>query len=117
MKLFKRKTTTILGTIGWWEKNRIVYNIYMLFIGFLSFFIGYITIPLIYILIGLTLNIIFTFSWIGELIFIRHFKSRKLTLKYTRFFIFIFYGFSTLSVLSYSFLPELLDWSIDLWLK
>lgn len=117
MNLLKRNTTTVLKTIRWWELNRIFYNCYMLIIGFLSFFIGYVSIPVIYIFIGLGLNMLFTTSWVGELLFIRPYKSSKVTRIYTKTFILIFYGYSTISVLLYIFVPELLDWSIDLWIE
>jgi hypothetical protein len=51
----------------WWEIRRIPYNILMYGIGTLSFYISFVTIPLIYLLIGLLLNIIYTFGWIVEL--------------------------------------------------
>lgn len=117
MNLINRNNTTALRTIAWWELNRILYNVYMLIIGFLSFFIGYMTIPLIYLIIGLSLNILFTTSWIGEILFIRPFKSSKLTRIYTKTFILVFYGYSSISVLLYIFVPELLDWTIDFWIQ
>lgn len=117
MKFLNRNNTTVLRTIGWWELNRIAYNILMLFVGFLSFFIGYVTIPVIYIFIGLSLNILFTASWIGELAFVRPMKSDKATRIYTKVFILIFYGYSIISVLFYIYVPQLLDWTIDIWIK
>lgn len=116
MKLLNRNNTTVLKTIGWWELNRVLYNVYMLFIGFLSFFIGYVTIPVLYIFIGIGLNILFTASWVGELLFIRPLQSNKATSIYTWAFLLFFYTYSTVSVLLYSYVPELLQWSIDLWI-
>jgi hypothetical protein len=117
MILLKRKYTTFLKTIGWWELNRIIYNILMLIVGFISFFIGYVTIPVIYVIIGLSLNILFTSSWILEIIFIRQSKSDNLTKKYTKIFILVFYGYSSLGILLYSIYPSMLSWIVDFWIK
>lgn len=106
-----------MRTIGWWELNRVVYNVYMLVIAFLSFFIGFVTIPLIYLLIGLSLNILFTISWIGELLFIRPFHSDRLTRIYTIAFVLVFYGYSTIGVLFYIAVPDMLHWMIDIWIR
>lgn len=53
--------------IGWWEVRRIPYNIFMMVIGYLSFYIAYISIPLIYLLIGLGLNMLYTGGWLFEI--------------------------------------------------
>ena len=53
--------------ILWWELRRIPYNIIMYFIGPASFYISYVTIPLVYIIIGLVLNLFYTLGWIIEL--------------------------------------------------
>jgi len=63
--------------ILWWEIRRIPYNIIMYLTGLLSFYICFVTIPLIYLLIGLLLNIIYTVGWIFELIFVNKFKEQK----------------------------------------
>jgi len=54
--------------ILWWEIRRIPYNIMMYFIGLASFYIAYVTIPLIYIGIGFLLNVGYTFCWIAEIV-------------------------------------------------
>ena len=54
--------------ILWWEIRRIPYNIIMYFIGLASFYISYVTIPLVYVVIGLALNFFLTFGWIIELV-------------------------------------------------
>ena len=51
----------------WWELRRIPYNIVMYFVGLASFNIAYVSIPLIYLFIGLLLNVFYTFGWIVEL--------------------------------------------------
>ena len=117
MILLKRKYTTFLKTIGWWELNRIIHNILMLIVGFISFFIGYVTIPVIYVIIGLSLNILFTSSWILELIFIRRLRSDIITRRYTKAFVLVFYGYSIMSILLYSVYPNLLSWIVNFWIK
>jgi hypothetical protein len=71
--------------ILWWEIRRIPYNIVMGFIGYLSFYIGYVTIPLVYLVIGLALNILYTFGWMIELLFINRGKNENRKLKYPKF--------------------------------
>ena len=51
MNITQRQSASIPARIIWWEKQRIVYNLIMAVIGFASFFIGYMTIPLVYILV------------------------------------------------------------------
>src|SRR6187399_704461 len=68
--------------ILWWEFRRIPYNLIMSLVGYLSFYIGYVTIPLVYIAIGLSLNIIYTFGWIIELLFINQSRNGNRKLKY-----------------------------------
>ena len=61
----------------WWELRRIPYNIIMCFVGLTSFYVGHVTIPLVYILIGLLLNVGYTFCWIVELIFRSRIKEHN----------------------------------------
>ena len=56
------------GTIIWWELIRILYNIIMAIIGFLSFYIAFFTVPIFYIFIDIILNLLFTIGWISELL-------------------------------------------------
>jgi len=81
--------------ILWWELRRIPYNLIMYFAGLLSFYIGYISIPLIYVSMGLAFNIIYTFGWIFELLIIRKGEGEK-RIKYPTY---IFVGYLVLSVL------------------
>ena len=111
MNITQRQSASIPARIIWWEKQRIVYNLIMAVVGYASFFIGYMTIPLVYILIAINLNILFTASWILEVLFIRPFDSENVTNKYTWSFIVIFYGYSIISVLFFSLYPGLLDWT------
>lgn len=82
--------------ILWWEIRRIPYNIIMYFAGILSFNIGYVTIPLVYIVIGLALNGIYTLGWIIELLLISRLKNEKRKIKYPQY---TFVSFLTLSAL------------------
>ena len=82
--------------ILWWEIRRIPYNIIMYFVGLLSFYIGYITIPLIYIMIALGLNVIYTFGWIIELLFVSKLKNENRKIKYPQH---TFISYLTLSAL------------------
>ena len=50
-----------------WEMLRIVYNGVMLIAGLMSVFIAAVNIPLIYIMIGLVFNLIFTLVWLVDL--------------------------------------------------
>lgn len=61
----------------WWELRRIPYNIIMCFVGLASFYVGYVTIPLVYMMIGLMLNVGYTFCWIVELLFRRQIKEHN----------------------------------------
>lgn len=104
-------------TILWWEAHRILYNAFMLIVGFFSFTVGYITFPIVYIFIGLSLNLLYTASWAIELILIRPFHSVRATNVYTQVFTILFYSYSTIAVLLYSIYPDLLQWAVDLWMK
>jgi hypothetical protein len=55
----KNKTNrTWSQIIGWWEIRRIPYNLILLLAGFLSLQIAYVSIPLIYVVFGLGLNVL-----------------------------------------------------------
>ena len=82
--------------ILWWEIRRIPYKLIMYFAGLLSFYICYISIPLIYVLMGLAFNIIYTFGWIIELSIIKKHEDEE-RIKYRRY---SFIGYLVLSVLS-----------------
>jgi hypothetical protein len=84
--------------ILWWELRRIPYNIIMYFIGLLSFEIGYVTIPLVYLVIGLGLNALYTFGWMIELLFINRLKEEGRRIKYPRNAFIFYLVFSTLVV-------------------
>lgn len=82
--------------ILWWEIRRVPYNIIMYIIGLLSFYIGYVTIPLVYLIIGLALNVIYTLGWIIELMIIRRMENKGSKIKYPRY---AFVSYLTLSAL------------------
>jgi hypothetical protein len=74
----------------WWELRRVIYNGVMYFVGILSFEIAFITIPLIYIAIGLALNVFYTFGWVLELMLSKGFNSSKVTQKFSRYSFFLY---------------------------
>jgi len=61
--------------ILWWEIMRIPYNLLMYIAGMLSFYIMYVTIPLLYIGMGIILNVIYTLGWVVELTIISKFNT------------------------------------------
>lgn len=46
-------------------------------VGYLSFNIGYVTLPLLYMVFALALNLFYTFGWISELVFARRIRSKR----------------------------------------
>ena len=71
--------------ILWWEVRRIPYNLIMYFAGYLSFYIGFVTIPLAYLVIGLVLNSIYTLGWIIELLHFNRETVKSVRLKYPKY--------------------------------
>ncbi len=90
--------------IGWWEVRRIAYNVIMYFAGLLSFQIAYVTIPLIYIIIGFIFNVVYTFGWIAELLFIVNLEDKNTKLKYAPFALLCYLFFSMLLVFAFPIL-------------
>src|SRR4051794_39114880 len=88
--------------IMWWEVRRIPYNIIMYFIGLASFYIGYVTIPLLYLIIGLALNVGYTFCWIVELALIKRLNGTT-KLKYARITFYSYLTISTALVFGFAF--------------
>ena len=84
--------------ILWWEVRRIPYNIIMYFVGLLSFQIAYVTIPLIYLIIGLGLNAFYTLGWIIELMVFNGLTEIDRGIKYPRYAFILYLAFSTLVV-------------------
>ena len=85
----------------WWEIRRIPYNIMMYGVGILSFYIGFVTIPLIYLLIGLLLNVIYTFGWGMELIMRKRY-SIKVRLNYPSYAYLSYVAFSSLLIIGFA---------------
>lgn len=54
--------------ILWWELRRIPYNLIMAAVGLLSMAIMAVTIPLIYVLMAVGLNVLYTGGWLTELL-------------------------------------------------
>jgi lipid-A-disaccharide synthase-like uncharacterized protein len=93
---------SIASTIVWWEVRRLLYNAIMAVMGIISLGICAITIPLIYVLIALGLNALYTLSWIIELAIIRQLKSERAPRIYAPLFFWSFLVFSAISVLAFS---------------
>jgi hypothetical protein len=75
----------------------------MYFVGLASFYVGYVTIPLIYLIIGLVLNAGYTLGWIAELALIKH-ANESTRLKYPRIAFFSYLAFSVVIVFGFAFL-------------
>lgn len=103
-----------LEIISEWEVKRIWYNIIMFIVGILSFVVmGFATIPILYLLIAINLNILFTLSWVLEILVFTNFNSDSVIEKYRKIFLMAFYSYSIVSVFFYLPFPELIDWSQD----
>jgi|SRR5258706_4827374 len=91
----------------WWELARIPFNLIIIFAGLLSFYIAYVTIPIVYEVIGFLLNCFFTLGWIIELAA----RKRRSKPEVRKFRIYFFFGYLLLClllVLSFSLLFKLL---------
>lgn len=93
--------------ILWWELRRIPYYIIMYFVGLASFYISYVTIPLVYLLIGLLLNILYTGGWVFEILMVSRLQPDKRN-KYPGRAFLVYLILSALVVLGFSVLPFLL---------
>ena len=72
-------------------------------VGYLSFYIGYVTIPLIYLIIGLSINVFYTTGWIIELIAIYRTKNLKVRLRYPGIAFTAYVILSATSILAFPF--------------
>jgi uncharacterized membrane protein len=54
--------------ILWWELRRLPYNLIMAVVGLLSMAIMHVTIPLIYMVMAVSLNVLYTSGWLLELL-------------------------------------------------
>src|SRR5258708_27102429 len=85
----------------WWELARIPFNLIMIFAGLLSFYVAYVTIPIVYEVIGFLLNCFFTLGWIIELA-VRKRRSKSGVRKFRIYFFSGYIILFTLLVLSFS---------------
>lgn len=88
--------------ILWWEVRRFPFNVIMYLVGLASFYVGYVTIPLLYILMGLALNAGYTVCWIIELAIIRS-VTGPTKMKYPRIAFFSYLMISTAIVFGFAF--------------
>jgi len=84
----------------WWEIMRIPYNCIMFLFGIGSLMISAVNIPIIYILIGLGLNVIYTIFGIGEVLSTKIISSKDIITYRKEFFI----GYLIFSIVSIYFL-------------
>lgn len=112
INLFKRNYCNTFDIIIWWEIRRILYITVVFVVGLLSFFIGFVNIPLIYFLFAINLNLLYTLSWIIEITLIAPKDSKRITYIYIKTFNIVFYAYSIISILLYVYIPELLDWTL-----
>jgi hypothetical protein len=87
--------------ILWWELRRIPYNIIMYFVGLASFYVGYVTIPLVYLVIGLGLNLGYTFCWLIELAVFKR-QNDMTKMKYPRIAFISYLAFSAIVVFGFA---------------
>lgn len=88
----------------WWEIRRIPYNIIMYLVGLLSFQIGYVTIPLVYLVLGLGLNALYTFGWIVELLVSNKLAEKDRMIYYPKYAFATYLTISTVVVFAISIL-------------
>jgi amino acid transporter len=85
----------------WWEIRRIPYNIILLVSGLLSFLIAYVSIPVIYTLTGLALNLIYCLVYVFDVVLT---KTKKKNLSKKLFLIYLIISITTIFGLSIMFL-------------
>lgn len=80
---------------------RIPFNICLVPVGMASFYIAYVTIPLVYLLTGLLINLLFSLSWVLELTSKATIKQigRK---KFRLYTLFVLIALSVLIILGFS---------------
>jgi len=97
MRLFSNTKDKWFTILLRWEVLRIIYNFIMIIAGIASINIANVTIPIVYMAIGLLFNIIFTFLWIIDLFLIRYnrrSKSKSIFVYYTLLSILLVFSFS-----------------------
>ena len=87
--------------VFWWELRRIFYNMIIFLIGWLSFYIAFVTIPLVYGVIGFILNVVYSFTWIMELLLSHRFDSRNRA-KYRKYALIIYTCLSAFIILCFA---------------
>ena len=96
--------------ILWWELRRLLYNLILVAVGVIGLFIVHISISLVYLLIGVMLNLVYTLGWLGELLIVRKLLSEQTQRAYPkRFFLIYLLGSILLFVVFQWFLLSSLD--------
>lgn len=112
MNLFKIKTANRkwYEIILWWEIRRILYNVIMYFIGYASFYICYVSIPLVYLVIGIVLNALYTTGWIIDLLYIQRLNDDNKKMQYPKRLFIYYLILSIILVFSIAFYLLLERW-------
>lgn len=74
----------------------------MLVVGYLSFYIAFVSIPLVYLIIGFGLNLLYTSGWIIEITIIQNFANNSVKLKFPKYFFLSYLILSIIVVFGYS---------------
>lgn len=115
MKILDRKREfTNLETISWWEVLRILFNIALLIILFASFYISYINIPLVYIIILINVNLLFTLGETFDLFFLKRITNMKFKRLFPKYFILTYFSICTIYILQIAIFNELFLFPISI---
>ncbi len=69
-----KRQTKWYYVIGYWELRRLLYNVIIAICGILSILICAVTIPFFYFVIGVLLNIGYSFLWLIDLFIIKKYQ-------------------------------------------
>ena len=98
----KKEDRSWIDIIGWWEIRRIPFNLIVLFLGLLSFCFAYTSIPLIYVFLAFSLNILYCFGWILDIHLVKADKAMGVNVNHSKRLFLIFLVFSILGIFSVS---------------
>jgi len=97
MRIFPNNNDRWFVVLFRWELLRVIYNLVMIIAGGISVALASVTIPLVYLVIGVGLNIVYSFLWVVDLSIInKNGKSKSKTIfkYYTGLSIGLVFGFS-----------------------
>jgi hypothetical protein len=115
MKILDRKREyTSVEIISWWEALRIFFNIAILIILFVSFYISYVNIPLMYIIILININLLYTLGETFELLFLKRISNMKFKIFFPKYFALIYFSICTIYILQVAIFDELILFPISI---